>query len=146
MGPSWRSSDAGIRPISVITREEDVQSVSCTIDIENNTSKALRFWKVEDEDQWGEAMPGYPAKEILPEKTTRAFVWTGKQFQPGGAEAAVWYTLNGDETMGMRIKFNIRATPGRNNEITVATNNKKLMGAYSTPLTNHLAESVVIMC
>jgi hypothetical protein len=99
---------------------------------------------VEDEDQWGEAMPGYPAKEILPEKTTRAFVWTGKQFQPGGAEAAVWYTLNGDETMGMRIKFNIRATPGRNNEITVTTNNKKLMGAYSTPLTNHLAESVVI--
>ena len=82
---------------------------------------------------------------IQPGTIGRAFVWTGRPNLPGGAEAKVWYTLDGDQNWAVSVYFNITAAPLSNNEITVNTTNPKKLGAsYNTKLTNHMAESVVI--
>ena len=103
------------------------------------------YWKTDPSPLWGQFATNYPTQTIQPQTTERAFVWTGRPNLPGGAEAKVWYTLDGDQNWAVGVYFNVTARPLADNEITVeTTNSKKLMASYNTKLTNHTSESVKI--
>jgi hypothetical protein len=123
-------------------------NVKCAVEIWNKGAKNLKYWKVESTDPlgvWGEFEQGSPEQVILPKQKKRAFVFTGVSYRPGGVDAAVWYTVDGNANKAVRIAMVIRATPGRNNDFSVTvTDQDNMEASYGPQLTHGLTENVTV--
>jgi hypothetical protein len=119
--------------------EYAMDNYQCHITIDNRTDSHLRLLKTDL--PWGVFKTG-PEKDLVPKKSTLAFVATGSPNVPAGAEGTVWYQVGDDANNTIKIYWDVPTTPFSKNRVTVENSKEEIM----TQLTGFSGSGSVESC